>query len=61
MKVRDAIKLIEQDGWKLKRTRGDQRVYTNATKPGIVVVPGHLGSDVATGTLSSILKQAGLK
>jgi predicted RNA binding protein YcfA (HicA-like mRNA interferase family) len=61
MKVRDAIKLIEEDGWKLKRTRGAHRVYTHATKPGIVVVPGHLGSDVATGTLSSILKQAGLK
>ena len=61
MKVRDAINLIEQDGWRLKRTRGDHRVYTHAKKPGIVVVPGHLGSDVATGTLSSILKQAGLK
>jgi predicted RNA binding protein YcfA (HicA-like mRNA interferase family) len=61
MKVRDAIKLIEQDGWMLKRTRGDHRVYTHATKLGIVVVPGQLGSDVATGTLSSILKQAGLK
>ncbi|SPF36533.1 YcfA family protein [Candidatus Sulfopaludibacter sp. SbA4] len=61
MKVRDAIKLIEQGGWKLKRTRGDHRVYTHTTKPGIVVVPGHLESDVATGTLSSILKQAGLK
>ena len=61
MKVRDAIKLIEQDGWKLKRTRGDHRVYVHVNKPGIVVIPGHLGSDVATGTLSSILKQAGLR
>jgi predicted RNA binding protein YcfA (HicA-like mRNA interferase family) len=61
MKVRDAIKLIEKDGWALKRTRGDHRVYAHPTKQGIVVVPGHLGSDVATGTLSSILKQAGLK
>jgi predicted RNA binding protein YcfA (HicA-like mRNA interferase family) len=61
MKVRDAIKRIEQDGWKLKRTRGDHRIYIHAMKPGIVVIPGHLGSDVATGTFSSILKQAGLK
>jgi predicted RNA binding protein YcfA (HicA-like mRNA interferase family) len=61
MKVRDAIKKIEADGWRLKRTRGDHRVYLHATKPGIVVVPGHLGSDLAAGTLSSILKQAGLK
>ena len=60
MKVRDAIKLIEKGGWTLKRTRGDHRVYTHPTKPGIVVVPGHYGSDLATGTLSSILKQARL-
>jgi predicted RNA binding protein YcfA (HicA-like mRNA interferase family) len=61
MKVRDAIKLIEKDGWRLKRTRGDHRVYTHPQKNGIVVVPGHPGSDLAPGTLSSILKTAGLK
>ncbi|MBI2816296.1 MAG: type II toxin-antitoxin system HicA family toxin [Acidobacteria bacterium] len=61
MKVRDAIRLIEKDGWVLKRTRGDHRVYRHPTKPGIVVVPGHHGADLAPGTLSSILKQAGLK
>ncbi len=61
MKVRDAIKRIEREGWIHKRTRGDHRVYIHASKPGIVVVPGHLGSDLASGTLSSILKQAGLK
>jgi predicted RNase H-like HicB family nuclease/predicted RNA binding protein YcfA (HicA-like mRNA interferase family) len=42
MKVRDAIKLIEKDGWKLKRTRGDHRVYKHAMKPGIAVGPGTL-------------------
>jgi len=61
IKVRDAIRIHERDGWLLKRTRGDHRVYNHSTKPGIVVVPGHLGSDVAKGTLSSILEQAGLK
>jgi predicted RNA binding protein YcfA (HicA-like mRNA interferase family) len=61
MKVRDAIKRIEEDGWRLKRVRGDHRVYAHADKPGIVVVPGHYGSDLAPGTLSSILKQARIK
>lgn len=61
MKVRDAIKLIEKDGWTLKRTKGSHRVYVHPAKPGIVVVPGHQSSDVAVGTLSSMLKQAGLK
>jgi HicA toxin of bacterial toxin-antitoxin, len=35
MKVRDAIKLIEKDGWRLKRTRGDHRVYTHRRKMGL--------------------------
>jgi len=61
MKVRDAIKRIEADGWRIKRTRGDHRVYVHAVKHGIVVIPGHHGADLAAGTLSSILKQAGLK
>jgi predicted RNA binding protein YcfA (HicA-like mRNA interferase family) len=43
MKVRDAIKLIEKEGWTIKRTRGDHRVYVHPIKPGIVVVPGHSG------------------
>ena len=61
VKVRDAIKRIETAGWRLKRTRGDHRVYVHGTKPGIVVVPGHLGADLAVGTLTSILRQAGMK
>ncbi len=61
MKVRDAIKRIEEDGRRLKRMRGGHRVYIHPAKPGVVVVPGHMGSDLAAGTLSSILKQAGLK
>jgi predicted RNA binding protein YcfA (HicA-like mRNA interferase family) len=41
MKVRDAIKLIEKEGWTIKRTRGDHRVYVHPIRPGIVVVLGH--------------------
>ena len=61
MKVRDVLKQIEKDGWRLDRTRGDHRQYVHATKPGTVTVPGHPGDDVPAGTLNSILKQAGLK
>jgi predicted RNase H-like HicB family nuclease len=32
MKVRDAIRLIEKDGWSLKRTHGDHRVYTDEAR-----------------------------
>lgn len=61
MKVRDVIKLIEQDGWYLARTRGSHRQYRNSSKRGLVTVPGKPGDDLAPGTLDNILKQAGLK
>lgn len=61
MKVRDAIRLIESEGWYLTRTRGSHRQYKHAHKPGLVTIPGHLGDDLAIGTFKSIQKQAGLK
>ena len=61
MKVRDVIKLIEEDGWYLVRTKGSHRQYKHPTKPGRVTIAGNLGDDIAPGTLNSILKQAGLK
>jgi predicted RNA binding protein YcfA (HicA-like mRNA interferase family) len=61
MKVREIIKLIEEDGWYLARTRGSHRQYKHPSKSGLVTVPGKPGDDLAPGTLDSILKQAGLK
>ena len=61
MKVRDVIKLIEQDGWYLVRTTGSHRHYKHLSKPGMVTVPGHPGKDMPEGTRNSVLKQAGLK
>ena len=61
MKVREAIKLIEGDGWFLVATRGSHRQYKHATKPGRVTVAGKPSDDLAPGTRNSILKQAGLK
>jgi len=61
MKVRDAIKLIEKDGWQYMYTVGSHRQFHHPVKPGKVTVPGHPGDDLPPGTLHSILKQAGLK
>jgi predicted RNA binding protein YcfA (HicA-like mRNA interferase family) len=61
MKVRKIIKLIEANGWYLVRTRGSNRQYKHRLKKGLVTISGNLGHEVATGTLNSILKQAGLK
>ena len=61
MKVKQIIKIIEQDGWYLARTKGSHRQYKHQTKIGLVTVPGKLSDELAPGTLNSILKQAGLK
>jgi len=61
MKIRDVIRLIEQDGWILIAMRGSHRQYKHALKPGRVTVAGKPSDEVAPGTLNSILKQAGLK
>jgi predicted RNA binding protein YcfA (HicA-like mRNA interferase family) len=61
VKVRDVLRLVEDDGWYLVRTRGSHRQYKHSTKPGLVTLPGKPGDDLAAGTLNSILKQAGLK
>ena len=61
MKVREAIKVIEKDGWYLVATRGSHRQYKHTSKPGRVTVAGQPGDDLAPGTLNSILKQASLK
>ncbi|OGO19304.1 MAG: addiction module toxin, HicA family [Chloroflexi bacterium RBG_16_50_11] len=61
MKVRDIIKIIEEDGWYLVNTRGSHRQYKHPTKAGRVTIAGNFHHDLATGTLNSILKQAKLK
>lgn len=60
MKVRDVIKLIEKDGWRLVVTEGSHRQYKHPTKAGRVTVAGHLRDDVHPKTLKNILAQAGL-
>ena len=61
MKIRDVLKMLEEDGWSAVRQRGSHRQFKHATKPGIVTVAGKPGDDVAPSTLNSILKQSGLK
>ena len=61
MKIREIIKLLESDGWVLVYTRGSHRQYVHPTKPGTVTVAGKVSLDVPHGTLSAILKQAGLQ
>jgi predicted RNA binding protein YcfA (HicA-like mRNA interferase family) len=58
MKVRDLVKILEEDGWRLVRTRGSHRQFRHPSKPGLVTVHGHPSHDIAPGTLNNIRKQA---
>jgi predicted RNA binding protein YcfA (HicA-like mRNA interferase family) len=61
VKVREVIRMLEDDGWYLVTTRGSHRQFKHRTKIGRVTVAGHPSDDIAPGTLNSVLKQAGLR
>jgi predicted RNA binding protein YcfA (HicA-like mRNA interferase family) len=61
MKIRDIIRLIEEDGWFIVATKGSHRQYKHPRKLGRVTIAGHPGDDLAPGTLNSVLKQAGVR
>lgn len=61
MKIREMIRLIEDDGWFIIRQKGRHREFKHPAKTGRVTIAGNLNDDLAPGTLNSILKQAGLK
>jgi predicted RNA binding protein YcfA (HicA-like mRNA interferase family) len=61
VKVSEVLKLLQEHGWQLTRTRGSHRQFTHPSKPGTVTVSGKPSNEIAPGTLNNILKQAGLK
>lgn len=61
VKVRDILKLLQQDGWKQVRMKGSHRQFRHPRKPGTVTVAGKSGVEIPIGTLKNIFKQARLK
>ncbi|MGB7951362.1 MAG: type II toxin-antitoxin system HicA family toxin [Candidatus Binatia bacterium] len=61
MKVREVIRMLEKDGWRLVVTEGSHRQFKHPTKPGRVTVSGNLGDDMPKGTLASVRRQAGFR
>jgi predicted RNA binding protein YcfA (HicA-like mRNA interferase family) len=61
MKVKELIKLIENDGWFLVRINGSHRQFHHSVKSGTVTIAGKESIEIPKGTLNSVLKQAGLK
>ena len=59
MSGKEALKMLQKDGWYEVNTEGSHIQLKHPTKPGKVTVPNH--REIRPGTLSSIMKQAGLK
>ena len=61
-KVREAIRIIQDDGWfEVKSKGGSHRQFKHPVKGGRVTIAGKANDDLAPKTLESILRQAGLK
>jgi predicted RNA binding protein YcfA (HicA-like mRNA interferase family) len=60
MRIRDVIKLIEEDGWYLTRTRGSHLQFKHPLKLGLVTIAGRPDKELHSKTLKSILRQAGI-
>ncbi|MCF2642635.1 MAG: type II toxin-antitoxin system HicA family toxin [Lachnospiraceae bacterium] len=56
MKKRDLVKLLEENGWYLKRSGGNHDLYTNGQK--IEPIPRH--SEINEKLAKAIIKKLGL-
>lgn len=54
------IKLLKQNGYILKRSKGSHQLFYNSATNKTVIVPFHGGRDMKKGTFLAILKQAGI-
>lgn len=61
IKVREAIRRVQSDGWYLTSTRGSHRQFEHPVKPGKVTIAGHPSQDLPDKTWHTILQQAGLR
>jgi len=61
VKIRDAIRLLEADGWRLDRVKGSHRQYRHPQKPGCATVAGKPSAELHPKTLASILRQADIE
>jgi predicted RNA binding protein YcfA (HicA-like mRNA interferase family) len=61
LKIREITEIIKKDGWYKVAQKGSHKQFKHLIKPGRVTIAGNPGDDIATGTLNSVLKQAGIK
>lgn len=58
MKIKEIIRILEQDGWYYDHSKGSHRKFHHPIKKGAVTVAGKPSSDIHPEIINSILKQA---
>lgn len=61
LKVKQFIKLIEEDGWVQARMRSSHRQYKHPTKSGTVTVSGKPNVDIPPGNIEQCFETGGSK
>ena len=57
----DFKKILEKNGWELKRVKGSHHVYMKAGNPARISVPVHGNKPLKVGLLKHLMKIAGLE
>lgn len=60
MTVKQVIDLLEKNGWQYKSTKGDHHKFFKEGARRPIIVAGQRNTDLAEGTLKSILREAGI-
>ncbi len=58
---KEFAKLLEKEGWKLKRIKGSHHVYIKTGNPARISLPIHGNKPLKIGLLKHFIKVAGLK
>ena len=59
LKVKQAIKRLEKDGWTLARIRGDHRTFKKDGVAHLITIAGNLNDDLPIGQELDIRRKAG--
>ncbi|MCY4101404.1 MAG: type II toxin-antitoxin system HicA family toxin [Rhodobacteraceae bacterium] len=61
MKFREVVKILENNGFELTRTKGSHHIFRSGGKgPTIMVSVPYNKNEIPKGTLSAIIRQSGL-
>ena len=61
MNAREVIRLLTNDGWQIKNQVGSHKQFIHPLKKGKVTISQKSKEEIPPKTLTSILRQAGLK